>query len=248
MDWIKVLNKHVLHTYTDLNPLEFQAWIKIMSLTATMEEMPTRDQMLQYVHHRTLTSLQDKLKTHSTTLQDILMKVLSDAQEVVKKREYWKDKKKEKRELERNVPLDIQEKSPLRLEKRREEKRRLNNKERGFHPPSISDVSAYCIERKNTVNPQTFINHYESNGWMVGKNKMKDWKAAVRNWEQREGSTHVGIRTNRSDPRDTSLQSHTDAECARISAEYYARQAAKAAASGDASGAAVNDDAPHFQG
>ena len=54
---------------------------------------------------------------------------------------------------------------------------------RRFAPPSIEDVRAYCIERGNNVNPQRFIDHYESNGWMVGRSKMKDWRAAVRTWE-----------------------------------------------------------------
>jgi len=55
-----------------------------------------------------------------------------------------------------------------------------------FKIPTINDISQYCEERKNTINPQVFINHYESNGWMVGKNKMKDWKAAVRTWEEKD--------------------------------------------------------------
>lgn len=54
-----------------------------------------------------------------------------------------------------------------------------------FVKPSIQDVKAYCIERKNDVDPERFIDFYESKGWMVGKNKMKDWKAAVRNWERK---------------------------------------------------------------
>ena len=52
-----------------------------------------------------------------------------------------------------------------------------------FTPPSIDQVKEYCKERKNNVDAERFINFYESKGWMVGKNKMKDWKAAVRNWE-----------------------------------------------------------------
>lgn len=52
-----------------------------------------------------------------------------------------------------------------------------------FSPPSLLQVSDYCQERKNSVNPQKWISHYESNGWKVGKNSMKDWKAAVRTWE-----------------------------------------------------------------
>lgn len=53
-----------------------------------------------------------------------------------------------------------------------------------FSPPSVDEVRAYCTERSNNVDPETFVDFYESKGWMVGKNKMKDWKAAVRNWER----------------------------------------------------------------
>ena len=53
-----------------------------------------------------------------------------------------------------------------------------------FIPPSLEEVQAYCDERNNNVDADKFINHYTSNGWMVGKNKMQDWKAAVRTWER----------------------------------------------------------------
>lgn len=55
-----------------------------------------------------------------------------------------------------------------------------------FIPPTIEEVSAYCTERQNHIDPQHFIDFYASKGWMVGKNKMKDWQAAVRTWEQRD--------------------------------------------------------------
>ena len=57
-----------------------------------------------------------------------------------------------------------------------------------FVPPTVDHVREYCEERGNGVNPQRFVDYYSSNGWMVGKNKMKDWKAAVRTWEQKEKS------------------------------------------------------------
>ena len=57
-----------------------------------------------------------------------------------------------------------------------------------FVPPTVDQVREYCEERGNSVNPQRFVDYYSSNGWMVGKNKMKDWKAAVRTWEQKEKS------------------------------------------------------------
>jgi hypothetical protein len=53
-----------------------------------------------------------------------------------------------------------------------------------FTPPTAEDVKYYCLERKNFVNANTFIDFYESKGWMVGRNKMKDWKACVRTWEK----------------------------------------------------------------
>ena len=56
-----------------------------------------------------------------------------------------------------------------------------------FVPPTVEEVAQYCFERMSKVDPQRFVDYYTSNGWMVGKNKMKDWKAAVRTWEQKEG-------------------------------------------------------------
>ena len=55
-----------------------------------------------------------------------------------------------------------------------------------FTPPTLEEVIAYCSERGNAVDPERFIDYYESNGWKVGKNKMKDWKAAIRTWEKSE--------------------------------------------------------------
>jgi len=55
-----------------------------------------------------------------------------------------------------------------------------------FLPPSVQEVAAYCTERKNGINAEQFRDYYESKGWMIGKNKMKDWRAAVRTWEKNE--------------------------------------------------------------
>ena len=53
-----------------------------------------------------------------------------------------------------------------------------------FVPPSRQEVQAYCDERNNNVDAERFVDYYTVNGWKVGKNSMKDWKAAVRNWER----------------------------------------------------------------
>ena len=64
-------------------------------------------------------------------------------------------------------------------------------KEGKFLPPSSDELKDYCRKRQNQINPETFIDFYTAKGWMVGKNKMKDWKAAVRTWEQRDtGAKH----------------------------------------------------------
>lgn len=55
-----------------------------------------------------------------------------------------------------------------------------------FTPPTLEEVEAYCEERDNGIDPQSFIDFYESKGWYVGKNKMKNWEAAVRNWERND--------------------------------------------------------------
>lgn len=72
-----------------------------------------------------------------------------------------------------------------------------------FIKPTLEEVKAYCTERRNNVDAQHFIDYYESNGWKVGKNTMKDWKAAVRTWERNGygngGKNNAGTDTNSAD-------------------------------------------------
>ena len=61
-----------------------------------------------------------------------------------------------------------------------------SNKKAFFKKPTFDEVNNYCLERNNNIDPEAFIDFYESKNFMIGKNKMKDWKAAVRTWEKRE--------------------------------------------------------------
>jgi hypothetical protein len=61
-----------------------------------------------------------------------------------------------------------------------------SNKKAFFKKPSVIDIIDYCKERNNNIDAEAFIDFYESKDWKIGKNKMKDWKAAVRTWERRE--------------------------------------------------------------
>jgi hypothetical protein len=64
-------------------------------------------------------------------------------------------------------------------------------KRKTFQPPSPEEVATYCAERQNSVNPDIWFSYYESNGWKVGRNSMKDWKAAIRYWEMNSNGHHA---------------------------------------------------------
>lgn len=60
----------------------------------------------------------------------------------------------------------------------------ISKKKKFFTVPTVEEIRQYCVERQNGIDPDAFRDFYEAKGWMVGKNKMKDWKAAVRTWER----------------------------------------------------------------
>ena len=69
----------------------------------------------------------------------------------------------------------------------KEKKKDLHEtKERVYKKPNVEEISSYCQERNNNINPEQFYDYYEANGWKINRNPMKDWKATVRNWERNE--------------------------------------------------------------
>lgn len=122
---------------------------------------------------------------------------------------------KKKKECNVTETLEERSKSKKKIEK---ETNNTMGKNVRFSPPSHQEVSDYCLERNNSVDPQRFIDHYTSNGWMVGKNKMKDWKAAIRTWEKNHGTSKRpdnklsevdrvrAINAKRADEREANLQ------------------------------------------
>lgn len=78
----------------------------------------------------------------------------------------------------------IESSAPEKGEKAQKTRKKTKEDETRFSPPSAGDVIKYCSERNNTVDAQRFVDFYTAKGWMLGKNKMKDWKAAVRTWEK----------------------------------------------------------------
>lgn len=95
-----------------------------------------------------------------------------------------------------------------------------------FTPPTLQQVQEYCRQRSNQINSQTFIDFYTSKNWMIGKNKMKDWKAAVRTWEQKERSENRGTYRQYSKQNDRPLDAGTAEDAERVAAEWNKAQAA----------------------
>ena len=79
-----------------------------------------------------------------------------------------------------------------------------------FTPPTLEEIQAYCTERGNHVDPQRFLDFYSAKGWMIGKNKMKDWKAAVRTWEKRDSQEDSSFMGG-GDMKETSLEEAREA-------------------------------------
>ena len=71
-------------------------------------------------------------------------------------------------------------------EKEKEKENLSKERVRRFTPPTADEVAEYCDEKGYAIDPERFVSFYAQKGWMVGKNRMVDWKAAVRNWETRD--------------------------------------------------------------
>lgn len=88
--------------------------------------------------------------------------------------------------LEKSTPdIEIELEKDIKIEKEiHSSAKSTTTKRKRFEKPTLSEIKAYCIERNNNVDAQHFFDYYESNGWKVGKNSMKNWQAAVRTWEK----------------------------------------------------------------
>jgi Mg-chelatase subunit ChlI len=130
---------------------------------------------------------------------------------------YDKEKEKEKEKVKEKVKENEKEKEKEKV-KEKESKNNSNNiyicgekispqtPRKNFVKPTVEEVREYCLERKNNVDPERFVNFYESKDWFVGKNKMKDWRAAVRTWERGNTSSgYMNTISNRVDVVDSWL-------------------------------------------
>ena len=134
----------------------------------------------------------DVLENGAIYMLDIQNFIGRGSSEADRKREY-----RQRIETDRTNVRQISDKTPPEIEIELEIEKELEieldtkankspTKAKRFVKPTLSEIEQYCIERNNNINAEQFYDYYESNGWKVGKNSMKDWKAAVRTWERSE--------------------------------------------------------------
>ena len=136
----------------------------------------------------------DVLENGAIYMLDIQNFIGKGSSEADRKREYRQRIETDRTNVQTKV-RQISEKSPpeIEIEKDIEIEKEIHSsakstttKRKRFEKPTLSQITQYCLERNNNVNAEQFYDYYESNGWKVGKNAMKDWKACVRTWERNE--------------------------------------------------------------
>ena len=137
----------------------------------------------------------DVLENGAIYMLDIQNFIGRGSSEADRKREYRQRIETDRTNVQTKV-REISEKSPPEIERELEKEIKIEKeidssastttKRKRFEKPTLSEIEQYCIERNNNINAEQFYDYYESNGWKVGKNSMKDWKAAVRTWERSE--------------------------------------------------------------
>ena len=186
-------------------------WFKILMLAGNVndggsvyftKDIPYTDQMLATVFNRPLTTIQLALNTFEKfgmieVVDDVIQlsnwekyQNVDGLEKIREQNRIRVARHRERKKLECNVTsnvtvthgnaIDIEEDIDI------EKDKNISNRAKStrFVPPTLEQVQDYCRERGNDVDAQRFIDFYESKGWMVGKNKMKDWKACVRTWER----------------------------------------------------------------
>ena len=159
------------------------------------ETIPYNEQMLATITHTNIDVVRSALRLFEElgmiTVMDDQTLYMEKVNEMIgcetawaqKKREYRLSLEDKGRTSEDNVRQEIEIEKDIEIYK--DKKHCVANAQKKFVKPTVEEVNAYCRERNNGINGQTFVDFYESKGWLIGKNPMKDWKAAVRTWENK---------------------------------------------------------------
>lgn len=165
-----------------------------MLAQVTRHTVGTIEKAMKIFQELCLVDVLDNGAIYMTDIQNFIGKSSSEADRVREYRLQIESEKSNNKLLSNNVQQKLYKCTPeieIEIENRDRERDRKNSagaKRRAphFSPPSLQEVQEYCKERGNNIDAESFIDFYESKGWMVGSSKMKNWKAAVRTWENRE--------------------------------------------------------------
>lgn len=179
-----------------------------MLASVTGHQVGTIKQALSIFKDLGLIDVLDNGTIYMLDIQNFIGKGSSEAD---RKREYRQRIETDRTNVQTNL-LQISEKSPpeieieIELEKDIEIEKEIHSsakstttKRKRFEKPTLSQITQYCLERNNNVNAEQFYDYYESNGWKVGKNAMKDWKACVRTWERNGYDRPIKKKNNKQD-------------------------------------------------
>ena len=176
-----------------------------MLASVTGHQVGTIKQALSVFKDLGLIDVLDNGAIYMLDIQNFIGKGSSEAD---RKREYRQRIETDRTNVQTNLQ-QISEKSPpeieielekdIEIEKEKNSSASTTTKRKRFEKPTLSQITQYCLERNNNVNAEQFYDYYESNGWKVGKNAMKDWKACVRTWERNGYDKPIKKKNNKQD-------------------------------------------------
>lgn len=192
-------------------------WFKLLCLAGKQnnsgvfmlnDRMPYNEKMFATIFRRKETTIQLALKTFE---EFGMIEILDGAvtipnwgkhqtlDQIEQKNEYMRNYMRRYREKQRLLACNTNSKTNSKANVSCAEEDKNKNKNKSicaFAPPTVVQVKEYCLERKNNVDAERFVDFYTSKGWMVGKTKMKDWKASVRTWEKDRKTKSKAVAVN----------------------------------------------------
>ena len=174
-----------------------------MIATITRHQVGTVEKALEIFRELNIIDVIDTGAIYMLDIQNFIGKINTEAD---RKRDYRRRIDAEKKvmgQMSLNCPLEIEKEIEIEIKKEIDIKKD-NNKRKNFIKPTIEEVQEYCLERQNGIDAENFIDYYNSNGWKVGKNPMKDWKATIRTWERRNNGGNSNAKSKGSVKRDGS--------------------------------------------
>ena len=177
-----------------------------MLASVTGHQVGTIKQALSIFKDLGLIDVLDNGAIYMLDIQNFIGKGSSEAD---RKREYRQRIETDRTNVQTNLRQISDKSTPeieIELEKDIEIEKEIDSsakstttKRKRFEKPTLSQITQYCLERNNCVNAEQFYDYYESNGWKVGKNAMKDWKACVRTWERNGYDKPIKKKNNKQD-------------------------------------------------